>query len=541
MATMIPSEPLVGAPLSERRVFEALRALGDEWTVLHSVNWQSKRGGRQGDGEADFVLISNCAGVLVLEVKGGSIRIKQGRWFTVDHTGTEHVIKDPFRQATHSKHALLAYLSGNGIRTSDISLMHAVAFPDIAIPSSLGPAAPVSITWDSIALADVCKTIRITIHHWGGSSSLSIKETQQMISLIAPTVSIRRRLADDVADVHTKLIRLTDEQIWIFSQLRTVRCALVTGAAGTGKTILAIERARRLAADGFRTLLVCYNELLSRSLQAQFGNDLPARITTFHHLCASEAAKALLYIPKERSDEWWDTIAPGLLVEAAARNELSFDAIVVDEGQDFSEDWIASLQLLNSGSSDAPMYVFADQHQRLYRRYWKSPADWTQLELSLNCRNTIPIAERVATLFGERTQVRGTSGPPPQFYVMDVQNEGTRFVQDFIARLVDEEGMRADQICVLSNNTPFVLRLHQLFAGSSSFVKFGQRGVVTETIARYKGLESEVVLVVVTDELLRDPHASELLYTGMSRAKAALFVAGSAAVRNLARWNDVAT
>jgi hypothetical protein len=95
-------------------------------------------------------------------------------------------------------------------------------------------------------------------------------------------------------------------------------------------------RARRLASDGFRTLLLCYNELLSRFIQAQFKNDSAVRVTTFHSLCTSEAARASLQIPRERSDQWWEETAPVQLVEAATKNRTSFDAIVVDEGQDFS-------------------------------------------------------------------------------------------------------------------------------------------------------------------------------------------------------------
>lgn len=181
------------------------------------------------------------------------------------------------------------------------------------------------------------------------------------------------------------------------------------------------------------------------------------------------------------------------------------------------------------------MYVFADRHQRLYRRYWEPSDDWTYLELSLNCRSTTPIAERVARLFEESTQTRGSAGPAPQFYVIDVQAEGTRFVQDFCARLI-EEGIQPDQICVLSNASLFVSRLRELFACNASFVKVGERGIASETIARYKGLEAEVIVIVVTDDLLKDAHSSELLYTGMSRAKAALFVADSEAIRRLAHW-----
>ena len=533
---MIPPQPRAGTPGSEKRVFEALRRLPNEWTVLHSVAWQSKRRGRQGDGEADFVLVSDRHGVLVVEVKGGNVAIRQGCWISTDHSGVEHLIKDPFKQATDSKHALLSYLSDNGVRLADISLMHAVAFPDIVVTSSLGPAAPTAITWDSRALAGINDSIGATVRHWGGNCSLSTKEVEHLIKLMAPTVSIRRRLAEEVADVRTDLIRLTDEQIWAFGQLRSVRSALVTGGAGTGKTILALERARQLASDGFRTLLLCYNELLSKFIQLQLQSCPSVQATTFHSFCTSEAAKASFEIPRDRSHQWWEETATVMMVEAAAKNGTCFDAIVIDEGQDFSEDWISALRLLSSGTKDAPMYVFADRHQQLYRRYWEPPDDWTRLELSLNCRSTTPIAERVASLFGESQQSRGAIGPAPQFYIMNVQAEGTRFVQDFCARLIEEEGVQPEQVCVLSDNAPFVTRLRQLLVSNSSFVKVGECGIMTETIARYKGLEAEITVLIATDDLLKDSHSLEQLYAGMSRAKAALFVAGSERIKSLARW-----
>jgi hypothetical protein len=288
--------------------------------------------------------------------------------------------------------------------------------------------------------------------------------------------------------------------------------------------------------DGFKTLLLCYNELLSKFIQAQFQNDPAVRVSTFHSLCTSEAAKASLDIPRDRSGEWWEETAAIMLIEAAAKNQTSFDSIVIDEGQDFSEEWICALRLLSSGAKDAPMYVFADRHQQLYRRYWDAPDDWTRLELSLNCRSTAPIANRVHSLFGESMQTRGSSGPPPQFYVLDVRVEGSRFVQDFCTRLLEEEGIRPDQISVLSNDALFISRLRELLACNTSFVQVGQRGIVAETVARYKGLEADVVVLILTDDALKDQHVLELMYTGMSRAKAALFVAGSESIKRLACW-----
>ncbi|WP_122879286.1 nuclease-related domain-containing protein [Burkholderia pseudomallei] len=95
---------------SEKRVAAALQRLSDDWTVLHHVSWQSKRGGRQGDGEADFVLVHPRKGILVLEVKGGGIEIETGRWFTTDRNGRRFAIKNPFEQAVASKHALVGWL-----------------------------------------------------------------------------------------------------------------------------------------------------------------------------------------------------------------------------------------------------------------------------------------------------------------------------------------------------------------------------------------------------------------------------------------------
>src|SRR5882757_4867463 len=96
---------------SERIAAAAFKQLSDDWTVLHHVSWQSKRGGRQGDGEVDFVLLHRAHGIIVIEVKGGGIEISEGRWYTTNRHGTKHQIRNPYEQAVASKHALVGWLS----------------------------------------------------------------------------------------------------------------------------------------------------------------------------------------------------------------------------------------------------------------------------------------------------------------------------------------------------------------------------------------------------------------------------------------------
>src|ERR1700726_3593250 len=107
MARMIPPAPVAGSPDSEVATFNAFACLDDSWTILQSVRWQAVRGKRQGDGEADFVLLHSRHGLIVVEVKGGGIRVEQGVWFTTNRLGVTEPIKSPFEQAVASKHALV--------------------------------------------------------------------------------------------------------------------------------------------------------------------------------------------------------------------------------------------------------------------------------------------------------------------------------------------------------------------------------------------------------------------------------------------------
>lgn len=431
MAKLFPSRPIADTPNSELKVFRRLQLLDDKWTVLHSVKWQSKRNGKQSDGQADFVLIHPDSGLLVLEVKGGGVSVEDGRWATIDRRGRRFEIKDPFRQAVASKYALLSYLRGQEIDTSEVP----VAFPDVIMNVRLGPAAPSEIVWDKKALIAPAEAIARTLKHWGHACHLATTTVQRIIDLLAPTVIIRRRLGEEVSEATELLTELTAQQIWLFSQLRSTRNALVLGGAGTGKTILAVERARRLATDGFVTLLVCYNELLGNHLGGQVEGNQLISASTYHGLCLSAARRAGVPLPPQFTHEWWERDAPEVLVQAMSACNESFDAVIVDEGQDFTDAWFNSLARLTS-RKDSPFYIFADSHQQLYREIWKGPTNRPCLELDLNCRNTIQIASRVSAIFQEKAKIRGGAGPPPKFYEVQTDREAVKFVQRFAAKLL---------------------------------------------------------------------------------------------------------
>ncbi|GBQ25723.1 hypothetical protein AA0472_1861 [Acetobacter estunensis NRIC 0472] len=210
---------------SERRVANALRRLPDPWTILHHVSWQSKRGGRQGDGEADFIILHPREGVVVIEVKGGGIDVDRGRWMTTDRFGKRHDIKNPYEQATASKHALIGWLREHGLG-SRVRVGHAVVFPHMDAVPFLGPAAQRQITISKTDLLDVDAAVARSLTHWSLEANLSAKDLEEVVALLAPTVSASPTLASASDDAEANMIVFTAEQIEAFSRLRAQRGGL---------------------------------------------------------------------------------------------------------------------------------------------------------------------------------------------------------------------------------------------------------------------------------------------------------------------------
>jgi hypothetical protein len=517
---------------SEKRLAKALKSLSDEWTILHHVSWQSKRGGRQGDGEADFIILHPIKGVLVIEVKGGGIDIEDGRWFTTDRHGNRHVIKNPYEQATASKHALIRWLRDQGL-SSRIGVGHAVAFPHMTELPAVGPAGSAQISLIRPELQKIEDVLTECFAHWQLRVNMSEDDLNSIVSLLAPTVNFSPTLSGQSTDAEKAILTLTAEQVSIFSELRSNRGGLVLGSAGVGKTVLAIARAQQLSKDGFRTLLVCYNELLGAQLNAQLRHLENLTACTFHTLCLRQAAQAGLSIPAQKPDIWWEQTAPNLLIEACSKNASTYDAIVIDEAQDFSPLWLTALNCLISGTDDAPIFAFADPHQDIWKRDWKNgaiyPFTWV---LMRNMRNTTPIAARIAASINIECRDQGISGPAPIWHLTkDSPRESD--VINVVERLIDD-GFGPSNLVVLSNSQELVMKLRERSIGPFSFGKWGSRGIAVETISRFKGLETQAAVVVLSRASTSKDNTEA--YVGISRPRSVLIIVGEEPTQQIMNW-----
>lgn len=547
MARSYPQSLPSGTPPSETRVWLALQKLSDDWRVFHSVNWQGEDNGRQRDGEADLVLVHPGAGLIVIEVKGGDIVIEDGEWFSIDHKGQRHVIKDPVEQAMVSKKTLVEYIKDSIGSNEFLSAAHALALPEAPQAMALGANAPVDLVMSQAELRDPDKFLLALARREGNPNPIGVAVADQITRVLAPKVELKRKERDIVIEVRARIDKWTDEQVAYLDDLADNTRQLVLGGAGTGKTVLAIEKARRLAAEGKQVLLTCYNNPLADYMAAELEHVPGVTVDNFHGVVRDLAARAAEVVPEEKADDYlfpaspnqdfWDTASADLLVAAAGALGIRFDAVVVDEGQDFAPEWFLALEFLLTDLFTSHFYVFADRNQAVYRDNWEPPFEGRTFRLRRNVRNTNPIAERVSALAGEDSAAMGVIGPDPEYLVAETDDEVDDHVRQTLHRLVVEGGLQPGQVVILCQRKEDVQRLRKTKPAGQRIVPLGSKvegGIVAETIHRYKGLESDACIVIL--RAMNRSRDRALAYVGISRAKARLVVIGPKGVRNQIDW-----
>ena len=191
---------------------------------------------------------------------------------------------------------------------------------------------------------------------------------------LAPTVELRRLLHHDVDEGRDRLIRASNAQLQVLNLAKSQRRVEVVGPAGSGKSLVAVEKARRLAKEGWRTLFVCFNQALATAVLREFDDEAEAAdrrpaVSTFHRLAETLATRAGLLGPKPANpgQDWFDGLAANLVPAIEALPDVRYDAIVIDEGQDFDADWLVGLELLLENPDDGILWVFHDPGQALFR------------------------------------------------------------------------------------------------------------------------------------------------------------------------------
>ena len=524
---------------AERAVFEALTQLPDSFNVYYSVAWLSRRlTGDAQDGEADFVVAHPELGVLILEVKGGAIAYDAAtsQWSSANRHGEVFLIKDPAAQARTNKYALLQKLQDMpGWSTEWLTIGHAVIFPDTVVTNvQLRPDLPKDIILDGNSLTAIEQAIRRVFAYFhqtdGRTGRPGADRLMVLNELLAKSFNLRTPLGIELTYQDERLLELTEQQMQILDMLSFQRRATVCGCAGSGKTMLAMEKARRLAAEGFDVLLTCFNVQLAEHL----ANRAPDGVSVFHFhgLCEYLIREAgIKAIPPRDANVYYNQFLPDLMLEAVESLGPQFDAIIVDEGQDFRENWWLALNELLREPKTGVLYVFFDDNQNLYQGVTQlaNLIDSPPFLLVENCRNTQQIHRLVATFHqqGSRLKARGPLGAAPQWLPYTMQEEMVRILRRTLHNLVNEEAVSPQDLIILTPRAEARSALTEgLALGNFVLTRKPPRlsgQIQVDTIHRFKGLERKVVIIAELDEAAhRDK--SLILYVGCSRARVHLIL-----------------
>lgn len=524
---MCPSIPREYSPASkEGEIFEVLSKLPESYYVFHSLSVVNIDEDGMEEHEGDFVVFEPSKGILCIEAKAGRVRYENENWCY----GNGYVMKygSPFKQASIFKHTIMDNIReklGYEI-VRKCKFAHAVWFPSIKRERfdeiTLPPEAKMQLMifkddYDNIEKV-ISAIYTIDIKGTNVKTSLGANDVKMILDqVLAPkfdVISIAQMKQDSREMTFGRLLK---EQVSLLNYLDEQDRAVINGMAGTGKTLMAVEKAKRHGAAGEKVLFLCYNRYLSDYLKTKYAYDNVEYYTIDGLAC-----------------KLCNTSEPDLnklnevLENMYYSQNFPYKHIIIDEGQDFGQNQMEESEIisvlqqlvLDNDFNDGTFYIFYDKNQLVQGQ--KIPdyileAD-CKLTLYSNCRNTFNIANTSARFLGEDKKIKifesCLNGDTPEMYIRQTDEDQINAVNDCIIRNL-ENGI--ENIVILTCSTEAKSVLHNV--AHEGVYKFNSRSYVFTTCRKYKGLEADAIILVDVDRTYLDEAGERIIYVATSRAK----------------------
>jgi len=527
---MIPSHPYRTKSNAEYRYFKKLQETyitDNSFTAFHSLNLTGHKTKRF--GEADFVILCKF-GIFVLEVKGGDVRREGGHWYSIDKNNVKHRLKeDPFRQAETALHAIEKVVKETGIcKYATIPIGYGVVFPDVEWNQK-------GSEWDRHTICDrndfknLDRWLKSFFKYWkskpANRSDLSSEQIKNIKQFLRPDFELVEPLNEKLSKTEETAVKLTEDQYMYLDIAEANSRVLCTGGAGTGKTFLAAELARRFSHLGKKIAFICKSNWLRRYLETKICNE-----------CVILSTIESAVIDKRRA---------GI---------DKYDILIVDEGQDLfnSKDIEILESILVGGLENGEWYIFHDinnqsglfteghdesnqvQETLEYLEIMKP----TSIPLTTNCRNTETILNKIKNSLQLDMGNKGT-GVGPKIYEFNVaKGDAAELLDNELSRLL-KEGVPSGSITILSpfsyeeslvSSLPKHIKSKIIKLDDFSVRSFPINDISFSTIKDFKGLENEVIIVIdlICPKNINNTAEKVNHYVAMSRARGLLCLI----------WND---
>ena len=519
-----PAEPEFEHP-TERAVWDALQALPDDAVVFANRCFTD----RKGDCEADLIAAIPGAGIAVIEVKGGRVDHDGTTWRQTGGAARSKVI-DPVGQGKRSKYALRSYLDQDPRwRRRRARFAHLVAFPATSVSDDVNPTdCP---RWMVIDRDQTDAAARIAqdvlTRQQDAPPLITVADVEDLVEILTGRPMAQRDIVAEVEARDVECDLLTQQQAKVLGYIRNMNRVEIRGGAGSGKTWLAVEQARRLTAAGQRVGLLCYSRGLSSYLRRRVEllrpNERPAYVGTLHDLGREWGAAP----GSDDDSDYWERRLPHEMGRLAAHLSEAerYDAFVVDEAQDFSDSWWPALLAGMRDSQRGGLYAFADEGQRVFARQGRPPVELAPIDLDENLRNTKQIAQTFGSLAPQQMRYRGGDGVPVAFIPCSSE-EALGAADDAAVALLDD-GWAPEHVALLVTGHRHPMQRERQLHGQDRYWASYWEGedVFYGHVLGFKGLERPAVVLAVNG-FREEARAREMLYVGLSRARDLLIVCG---------------
>ena len=485
---------------SERIVYQELKnQLPDSFDVFYSVKWTSYENGTLVKSEADFIVASPDYGFLCLEVKGGTgIRVEDNIWYVADTVHGERKLNvSPFDQAEKSMYFFNSIFSNKYNTRYQGIYGSGVVFPFYSVNDELGlDNRNRTCTIDSSDLNNVHSKIKKMFRLWGGSSFgrriYSKTQHEAFLELVRERVAISAAAGALVKYKEQQLNvinRVQDNYIYFLSNVHQF---YIRGGAGTGKTWIAMKMAMNEAASGEKKVLfLCSSNRLAEFVREEIGTTV--EVKDIKMLFSSVIKDFQSFVSQTYQG----------IQKNIKTNCEKYDAIFVDEAQDFTAEWAQVVRMLLTNPQESMLGVFYDDVQVLREESFSDGFGITSLPFLLheNIRNTANIYNWTSekTNLGKDMIANPVEGPTPQTEIIQEKGQLTLTLESLLKKYLYDEHLSNHSLTILTDDVCYLLEFYANGLAKWRFVHgptTSENEVSLYSVGEYKGLEADMVIYI---------------------------------------------
>ncbi len=521
MAQIVPSDiapyERSGWHTPELETLNTLRArLPAAYTVYHGVHWAREGAQATAFGELDFVVVNAVGRVLVVEQKNGALEQTASGLVKTYPDGSKSVGEQVQRSLDGIRRKFRA-VHGPG---ATLDLDYLIYCPDHRLHALNAAALDASRIVDAEQRDRLAERIEGIL---GPGLPPDPARAERALAFFRQTFEVVPDIHAHMSQQEKAYTRLAGPLAQLLANLEMTPLRLrIYGTAGCGKSLIAGQFFQKALAQGKRPILVCYNRPLAEKLKASLPSD--GLVTNFHGLC-DQFLKSQGHPPVYDD---WTRIVESVAAESVP-GSWKFDAVIVDEGQDFEQEWVETLRLFLRDQPD--MVWLEDPDQNVHDRAPVTLAGFVGYRARVNYRTPRTIAKAIQDMLSIDFEI---GNPLPGLGVGTTPYKDPAEQPGHVARIIDgllQKGFTHDEIVVLTlrgvQHSVFSTRERvgnfTLRRFTGEYDLFGNQilsaGQITfDSVRRFKGQQSPAVILVDVESDSSHPELSQrLLYTGMTR------------------------